>query len=358
MPYIHNKSKTQNWVAFDRSLMRDTRLKSNSKTMYLLFKSFAQTCQNVFLTYSYIATEVGYVYNGKYEVGTPEYENALKHFVIDNLQPVLDLGWVKKINNTGTHCDWEVYDHDCYCGEKSPHTVEKNLTATVEKNLTLDIRSNLEEVSSGGDPFLIIKEKLETEYNYLTDTPNIFSIVKIIDNKTNSLEYLDWVIKNKKNVDKKYILSNKAWSDWFWLDYNSDLAINKDKEVNNIGRNHTINELLQGNYLSARVYKDDFKTTEDFNNYILELENKNIEIKAMDFEYQNTTQNPPYQIERNQDIENHTEKQSKLARIREIEGQLDQDTFDFTKLSNLALKMVKLAKTNNHKAQVISGYLK
>lgn len=130
MPKIINKRKPNNWVRFDRSLMRDTRLKSHHKIIYLLFCSLSESCDNVYPSYSWIAEEVGYNYTGKHKKGSKEYESALQQFVSNNLEPLIKLGWIKKINNKGSSCDYEVFDHDCNeqnPQEKSWDTPKKNL---------------------------------------------------------------------------------------------------------------------------------------------------------------------------------------------------------------------------------------
>lgn len=143
MPQIINKlKKTNSWVAFDRSLMRDTRLKSNHKIIYLLFRSFAESCENVFLSYSFIAEEVGYKYSGEFEKGSEQYERAMQKFVFENLKPLLELGWVKKINQIGKSCDWEIYDHDC--PELEPKNPEQKSTPTLNKK----VQSNPEQKST------------------------------------------------------------------------------------------------------------------------------------------------------------------------------------------------------------------
>jgi hypothetical protein len=127
---------SQSWVSFDRSLMRDTRIKSNHKIIYLLFRSFAESCDNVFLSYSYIAKEIGYEYTGEFEKDSPQFERAMRKFVFENLQPLLDLGWIKKINNNGSSCDWEVYDHDCNPEPKSTETVNQKVQGNPEPKST------------------------------------------------------------------------------------------------------------------------------------------------------------------------------------------------------------------------------
>lgn len=143
---IKNKRVSKQWVQYDRSLMRDKRLKSNHKQIYLLFCSLSESCNTVYPSYAWIAEEVGYEYNGKYEVGSKQYEWAMKKFVQENIQPLIDLGWIKKTNINGQSCDYEVYDHDCDRGEKTPHPVEKKVHGTVEKKVHVDKREELQEL--------------------------------------------------------------------------------------------------------------------------------------------------------------------------------------------------------------------
>lgn len=161
---IINKRKNQGWVKFDRSLMRDTRLKSHHKVLYLLLCSLSDTCDQVYPTYSWIASEVGYQYSGKAEVGSYEYEDALQKFVSANLEPLINLGWIKKINKQGKSCDYEIYDHDCDPGEKSPNTPEKNLLGNPrEKSPTSkkDIYSYIKNLELNQDLELVLIKFIE-----------------------------------------------------------------------------------------------------------------------------------------------------------------------------------------------------
>ena len=234
---INNKrNRLNNWVAFDRSLMRDKRIKSNTKTMYLLFDSLSQSCNNVYISYSYIAEEVGYEYKGKYEKGTKEYEDAMKKFVVYNLQPLIDLGWIKKTNKQGETCDWDVFDHDCEeyqkstsnPGEKSPHTREKNLhTHPGEKSPLSYKRVELEErVRSTAPAFPKLstldkathKEVFDVVnelFPELNKTPFLRIIVEILIKIPDWHEYALYVQKNKS---ERY-LEVGGWRKWFYEDY-------------------------------------------------------------------------------------------------------------------------------------------
>jgi len=136
MPQIINKLDKKGYVQFERSLMRDKRIKSNNKVMYLLLVSLAETCENVFPSYSWIADEVGYSYNGKHEVGTQEYERAMRKFVYENLEPLIELNMIKKINNIGESCDFEIYSYKSNPEQKSTGTVNKKVQGYPEQKST------------------------------------------------------------------------------------------------------------------------------------------------------------------------------------------------------------------------------
>lgn len=114
MGQIISKRISKGWVQLDRSVMRDTRIKSTQKLIYALFCSMSETMDNVYPTYSWIAQEVGYeAKNIKFE-SKENKEKATRKWVLENLQPLIDLGWIKQVqkhNHQGY--DYEVYDHDC-----------------------------------------------------------------------------------------------------------------------------------------------------------------------------------------------------------------------------------------------------
>jgi len=178
---IINKRKPNNWVKFDRSLMRDTRIKSHHKIIYLLFCSLSEACENVYPSYSWVAEEVGYNYTGKYEIGSKEYESALQQFVATNLEPLIKLGWIKKINNNGGTCDYEVFDHDCYPQEKSSTTPKKNLRGDPQEKSSIRYKKNkIEELGEGQAP----------------QKQNSYEVEKEIKLTNKQIEYLELVFCN------------------------------------------------------------------------------------------------------------------------------------------------------------------
>lgn len=163
---IINKTTISSWVAFERSLMRDTRIKSNTKVMYLLFKSLSQSCEKVYMSYSFIAQESGYVYNGAHPENSEARERAMRKFVLMNLEPLLELGWIKKTNKVGESCDWEVYDCDCNPEQKSTGTLNKKVQGDPEQKSSSSYKSIelKEKVRSSMD--FSYSEILRTNPNY------------------------------------------------------------------------------------------------------------------------------------------------------------------------------------------------
>lgn len=224
---IINKS-TKSWVAFDRSLMRDTRIKSNTKVLYLLFKSLSQTCDDVFISYSYIAREIGYVYHGAHPAGSESMERAMRKFVLTNLEALLKLGWIKKTNQVGESCDWEVYNHDSDPELKSTGTLNKKVQGDPEQKSSSSYkRVELEEVGrSTPQAFPRLSTLDKTTHKEVFDvvnelfpeliaTPFLRFIVEILIKIPDWHEYALYVQKNKQGRHMEI----NGWKKWFYQDY-------------------------------------------------------------------------------------------------------------------------------------------
>lgn len=274
MNKIINKRRVEQYVRLDRELMRDTRLKSNHKLLYALFCSLSESCENVFPSYSWLATEVGYEYNGKAEKGSIEAERAMKAFISDNLQPLIDLGLIVKIVNNGGTCDYEVYDFDRV--EKSTPTVKKKVHGNRVEKSTLekeDIEKEEERVEQ--PTFLIennIKELLESKFPDLVNFPALYKIVQAIENKApkNYKEYINFVAENKKG-EKVFIA--KYWQEYFFEDFwvknrDGSTEIVHRNDLNMYQRdNETVTEfearcINRENLGDVRIIKHYTKTTE------------------------------------------------------------------------------------------------
>lgn len=158
---IINNRKPNNWVKFDRALMRDTRLKSPQKVLYLLFCSLSESMDSVYPSYAWIAEEVGYQYTGQAEKGSKDYESAMQQFIAYNLKPLIDLGWIKKTNNKGASCDYEVYDHDCgNPQEKSSDTPKKNLRGNPQEKSSTRYKNIISYIEEDIELDSEVKEKL------------------------------------------------------------------------------------------------------------------------------------------------------------------------------------------------------
>ena len=225
---IIDKTTNNSWVAFERSLMRYTGIKSHTKVMYLLFKSLSQSCESVYMSYSFIAKEVGYEYKGKHPEGSEARERAMRKFVLSNLEPLLALGWIKKTNKVGESCDWEVHNCSLDPEQKSTGTLNKKVQGDPEQKSSSSYkRVELEErVRSTAPAFPKLstldkathKEVFDVVnelFPELNNTPFLRIIVEILIKIPDWHEYALYVQKNKS---ERY-LEVGGWRKWFYEDY-------------------------------------------------------------------------------------------------------------------------------------------
>lgn len=225
MPKITNKRKSAGFVRLDRSLLRDTRLKSNHKILYALFCSMSETMESVFPSYAWIAKEIGYEYTGKAKPGSEEYERALSKFISSNLEPIINLGWIKKINNNGESCEYEVYDHDCNPEQKSTHPLNKKVQGNPEQKSTPSNKDSFSNNNLDKEPLSKkskIKFKDPVEYLKTLNHENEELLIKWLEmrkeiKKPATIMAVDLAVKNLKpyslEVQKKMI-ENSIMANW------------------------------------------------------------------------------------------------------------------------------------------------
>lgn len=283
---IINKRKPNNWVKFDRSLMRDKRLKSHHKIIYLLFCSLSESCENIYPSYSWIAEEVGYSYNGKHKVGSKEYDSALQQFVATNLEPLIKLGWIKKINNKGGSCDYEVFDHDCDPQEKSSNPPKKNLGGDPQEKSSISYKSiKLKETSVEPQPQnLEKKEELEsfknnpfylehkaTRFPDLTDKEIDLKIKSFIcDRNFTKFELMMTVLAE----ENQRVLKARKTNEWNKPNQNQPNTNNQNQNIETFSWSLTGRTYI--NHLKRVVYYDpvDFDYNTEKINKFLEKYNK------------------------------------------------------------------------------------
>jgi CRISPR/Cas system-associated exonuclease Cas4 (RecB family) len=301
---IINNRKPNNWVKFDRALMRDKRIKSHHKVLYLLFCSLSESVDNVYPSYSWIAEEVGYNYTGEYEKDSNQYERAMKKFVAENLQPIIDIGWIKKTNNVGSSCDYIVYDHDCETfdrEQKSTPTVNKKVHTHREQKGTLSYKNI---------------------YSYIEEDKDIdFDVKK---------EFIEFI---KLRESKKVKMTQ----------YGLDLLIDKLKKFSKATQIAMLHNSLSNGYTGLFEIKEDKKYTQEEDNTFYPPK------------FNPTRQSEPEYI-LTPEIQENTLKID-LNKLNEIKKQLDENTFDFSTLPMMSLRILKNINDNEKKANLIYGIL-
>jgi hypothetical protein len=313
---IINKRKAEGWVKFDRSLMRDTRVKSNHKAIYLLFCSLSETCENVYPTYAWIAGEVGYKYEGKEEVGSPQYHAAMQAFVAYNLEPIIKLGWIKKINKSGSSCDYEIFDHDCG-QESNPQEKSSN---PPQKNLR-------------GNP----QEKSSTRYNEL------ISYIKKIDTDQN-LKNLLVVWIDQRTANKK-LPTIQALEISLKKLFKYDLETQIKMVENSVENSWT-------GIFEIKQQTGKYSPQEQTYQAISQANQKEKQEEAQTYTRTETFE------ETEEDKRKHElQMQIQKAGVEKIKNELEAGTFDFGKVSPFARITIKNIPDITNKAQAIYGNL-
>jgi hypothetical protein len=120
MPQLINKTKPDNYVKTDRSLLRDKRLKPTPKLIYSLLHNLAKSCEKVFPTHFWIAIEIGVeteptpeeIATHGLEKARANKDRAVRKYIRENLEPLLHLGLIKAVETPGKGYDYEIYDYD------------------------------------------------------------------------------------------------------------------------------------------------------------------------------------------------------------------------------------------------------
>jgi hypothetical protein len=214
--HIKSKIKREFYVQLDRELLKDKRLKPASKILYGLFVSMSATMEAIYPSYSWIASEIGYEYNGKHKIGTPSYERAMKKYVKSIMQPLVELGLIKQTNNTGEKCDYEVHDYTPNREQKSSHHREQKSSHHREQKSSPSNKEYSDKergvyTPPPNDDFTLVKNKLTSiDYLFGVMSPHVQSpIIEFIlqlDEETRD-EYLDFLQQHHKAriTDPKFV---------------------------------------------------------------------------------------------------------------------------------------------------------
>jgi hypothetical protein len=148
MPKITSKRKSR-FALMDRALMADKRIKGHHKILYTLLCSLAESCDNVFPSYAWLAEQVGYDYNPSAEIldevrAEANRERAMRKFIDTHLEPLEELGLVKRTHNVGGHCDFEVEEY--YPEQKSTGSLNKKVQGGMNKKVQGPYILELEEL--------------------------------------------------------------------------------------------------------------------------------------------------------------------------------------------------------------------
>ena len=164
MSKITNKTN-KSWVGAERSLIRDERISQKSKMIYLVLLSLAQSCDNVFPSYKFLADEIGYSSEDKSDAATGKY-------IRSGIKELQSINLVKVVPNSGKSNDYEIYSHEEDPSLKSKETPNlevgstrnsqvrstPNLEVTLDKREEIKEKSNKKEVEA-------TEEILQIEYN-------------------------------------------------------------------------------------------------------------------------------------------------------------------------------------------------
>lgn len=277
MGKIINKRHAQPYITLDRAFIRDTRLEPTSKLIYGVLCALSESCENVYPSYGWLAEQIGYKYKGKHEVESPEYERAMKKYICENLQPLIDLNLIKKVENPGLTCDYEVHSYHEPTGTPPVNPqVHGNHEPTGTPNKQSSKQSEVVEEFIDNELFEKVQECLLQNLPYLAMYKLLSQIVATIaENAGEDYEEYILYVKDKKADKNKLFTSPKAWGEWFYQDWFGNRALVKftlpKKEEW---------ELNGWKNRKDWVYYEEFFTAEEYYSYTPEELAEQIEIRS------------------------------------------------------------------------------
>ena len=229
-PKLINKMRPRAWVSLDLELMRDKRLNSDQKLIYARLCNLAQSCENVFPTYTWIASEIGYdtevADNATEEEKAKKYD-AIRRFISRQLAELENLKLIVKVANPGKSNDYEIYDYTpenketCTPDKNVQAPPDKNVQGTPDKNVLIDKK---EEKEKERREEAHLQDKLLSAIGIDYDNPLAYKIITAIYNniaKKDIESYIDFIVlqKSKENSFSKSKLKIQAYKDWFYNDF-------------------------------------------------------------------------------------------------------------------------------------------
>lgn len=213
MSKIISKRKSR-FVILDRDIISDKRLKSNHKLLYALLASLAESNDNVYPSYKWLAEQIGYETEGKTEV-------ALRMFMQRNLEPLIEMGLVEVKQNGGSTNDYFINDYipenDKYRTQKDENkdemTRNKNVTTPVTKMLPPPVTKMLPKKEEIEKEELERKESVKEKSLPVAPKLSLHTLTSWIDfHFKNSHPAFSFIEKEEYPLLKEYLgLKLMAW---------------------------------------------------------------------------------------------------------------------------------------------------
>ena len=142
---IINKKTPKQFSIVDREMIRDIRLNADSKNIYTVLSSLAETCENTCPSYRWLAQEVGYNIIDP-TTQKEKSERTINKWVASKINELIELKLVIQINRVGTSYDYEIYDY--YPAQKSTDPLPKKVQTPLPKKVPLVIREEKQDISN------------------------------------------------------------------------------------------------------------------------------------------------------------------------------------------------------------------
>jgi hypothetical protein len=97
--------------------------------LYLVLQSLAESCDNIYPSYTWLAEQVGYDCKGK-DPSSP------KKVIARALEPLVEIGLIRVTNREGYTSDYDIEDYDELFAQTARGTVDKNVTPHGQKRHT------------------------------------------------------------------------------------------------------------------------------------------------------------------------------------------------------------------------------
>jgi hypothetical protein len=238
MPKIINNLPPESYVKLDRELLRDKRLSAESKLLYGVFVALARSCENVFPSYRWLASEIGYEYESRDEnYDEAKAEKATGAYIAKYVEELVRLNMVIKIVNPGKACDYQInnYNPPLKSGDTPHEKVGGNPPLKSRGSIkSISIKNEEEEEQPQPQPPQkeIKKEYERFDYSHvdylleqipeLNGYPALGQIVESLKRRENYKEFVLYVKLNKKGKNKDgtpKVFDTRGWTKYFYEDY-------------------------------------------------------------------------------------------------------------------------------------------